>query len=133
MRIPRTETIVVTRDAALAHVTSLASPPESTTWCRGFGSALTAMNTRTNLLVVDAALDGPMARLLATVFVDRMPSRRAIIVQGPGGVPVHRTDERVTTLSWPASLEGLADAVGNGAPWTGQLDVAGPTQGALAA
>ena len=111
MRTRLPEIVVVTRDVAVAHAVSLAVTAEWTQCCESFSAALLAIGPESKLLVFDAALDAPLAALLPTLFVEQRPGRRAIVLQSPGHDAPSMADERITVLSWPATLDHLSEAM----------------------
>ena len=104
------EAIVVTQDLSLVHVATTAIPGSKPAWCQTFSSALTHVGPATKLLVVDASLDGPMASLLASLFVDHRPDRRVVVVSGSTGATMS-PDHRITTLGLPVSWTALLGAL----------------------
>ena len=125
MTVGQPDILVVTRDLALAHATTLAAPGEWTQTAETLGAALAAIAPTTRLLIVDTSLDAPLARLLATLFVDRQPGRRAVLVQRSPEPAWRNSDERVTVLRWPISPSALIDAVGSEQldAWMEELEV----------
>jgi len=105
------EVLTVSRDVAIAHAVSVALPEEWTEWSETFSSALTAIRPETKLLVFDAAMDGPLSRLLPRLFVDQQPGRRAIVVQPRSARPMPLVDSRITVLEWPLEPGALAELI----------------------
>ena len=108
MRTRQPRFIVATSDLALARLVDEAIPVPGLEWCGSFSAALARLTPATEVLVVDASLDAPMARLLATLFVDRQPGRRAFVVRSPGQSLLHAPHDRVTILDRPRTPSDLA-------------------------
>jgi hypothetical protein len=114
MKPPIADTVLLTRDLALAQLASMALPKSVIDWRQAFSSALLAITRETTTLVVDAAAGVPMARLLGTLFLDQRPGRRAVIVE-PIGAPVRESDDpRVQVLRHPLGPADLAAALDAG-------------------
>jgi hypothetical protein len=105
------EILTVTHDLAVAHAVTQAAPEEWTEWSETISSALRAIRPETKLLVFDAAMDGPLSRLLPRLFVDQQPGRRAIVVHSQPGQSMPMLDSRITVLSWPLEPGALAEAM----------------------
>lgn len=111
-------TVLVTRDPEIVEVTSLVVPEQDTAWRQTFTSALGTITHDTRVLVVDAEVDAPMARLLAALFLDRQPGRSAVLIE-PSSGPMPRTaDPRIQIVARPVTPRALHDAMGHAEEFT---------------
>lgn len=105
------ETVLLTTDLQLAHVVSNAIAWEQIDWQQSFSSVLTAITPGTRTLIVDAAADGMMAHLLAMLFLDQRPGRRAVVIDAAGGPARDVADPRVPVLAQPVTPDALLEAL----------------------
>ena len=106
-----TETVLLTTDLQIAHVVSNAIPWEQIDWQQSFSSVLTAITPDTKTLIVDASTDGMMAHLLAMLFLDQRPGRRAVVIDATGGPARDVTDPRVSVVAGPVTPDAVTEAL----------------------
>ena len=107
----RRPTLIVTTDVSLAHVASVALPESTIRWSQTYATAIASITPEMELLVTDASIDGPMAHLLAALFVEQRPGRSAVVVEAEGSSSPHVPDERVRVLSRPLGALKLAETI----------------------
>lgn len=111
MRPPSPETLLVTRDLELVHVTSALLAETQIDWRQTFTSGLTGITPTTRVLIVDAEVGAPMAHLLAALFLDQVPGRSAVVVETEGAVMRAHADPRVQVVERPFTPSLLRDAL----------------------